>query len=230
MEFDKKRMINTGEVIRYLGYEGNTPDEEMLELIKECEEEIVNAAVPLFKYKKGDIKVQDDGLSVCDGRLFLFGNSIKEHLKDCEYTVLCCETLSKKVDDIIDTAQKEDMLKALILDACANAAVEELRLYAEELITEEYPDYEVIWQFGIGYGDLPLSLQHDFLNELGASDIGVSANKSCILTPLKSVSGFLGLKKKINTTSDSEPAMKCRQRGCAVCSNREKCIYKKLPD
>lgn len=229
MEFDKKRLINTEEVIRYLGYGESAPDEDMLKLIKECEDIISEVAKPEFVYKKGDIEVKEDGLLVCEGRLFLPGDSIKEHLEGCSHTILCCATLSEKVDEIIEEAQNEDMLKTLLLDACANAAVEELRLYAEEVIGREYPDYDIVWQFGTGYGDLPLTIQPALIEELDAGSIGVSVTKSCMLKPMKSVSGFLGLKKKLSGSEASDKA--CRQRGCAVCKNRETCIYrKKIPD
>ena len=37
---------------------------------------------------------------------------------------------------------------------------------AEEMIAAEFSDYYQTWRFGIGYGDLPLTLQSDFLNHM----------------------------------------------------------------
>ena len=51
------------------------------------------------------------------------------------------------------------MAKALVFDSLASVAVEQACDKVEELLREEYPDYYQTFRFGIGYGDLPISMR-----------------------------------------------------------------------
>ena len=176
--WDNTKLINRKETLRYLGYGKHQPTKDILQTLQECE-----------RTKEGILTQQ--------GGLLLTGNSILKHLSGCDRAVFSCCTLGKAVDDKIEEFQKQDMLKALLLDAAANAAIEEVRRFVEDQVAKNYPDDEVIWQFGVGYGDLPLSLQPKLLDLLQAKEkIGVCVNSSLLLIPLKSVSGIMGLRKK----------------------------------
>lgn len=220
---EKQKMINRKETYRYLGYRGNVPDENMLYEIDCCEEEFLKVVDPKYHYQVFDLQIQDDRLLTADGEFEFVGIAIKKHLAGCEKVAFSCATLSAGVDELIDRAQANgEMLHALIYDAMANAAVEEVRFMAEHALAKEYPEYKINWQFGIGYGDLPLTLQPQFLEKLDAKkQLGVVATNSCLLTPLKSISGFIGLSKQLTTTSD------CQQHSCGACDLNSNCTYKK---
>jgi 5-methyltetrahydrofolate--homocysteine methyltransferase len=220
---EKHKTINRKETYRYLGYRGNVPDENMLYEIDCCEEEFLKVVDPKFYYRVFDLKTQEDQLMTVDGEFEFLGNAIKKHLSGCEKVAFSCATLSAGVDELIDQAQaKGEMLHALIYDAMANAAVEEVRFMAEHALAKEYPEYKINWQFGIGYGDLPLTLQPQFLEKLDAKNqLGVVATDHCLLTPLKSISGFIGLSKQRKETED------CQQHACGACELNSNCAYKK---
>ena len=112
-----------------------------------------------------------------------------------------------------------DMIKTLVYDALANVAIEQVCDVVEGFIEKDMPDYNHTWRFGIGYGDLPLSLQDSFLSVLNAQKtIGVCATESCILTPRKSVTCILGLSKgEIEQT----------KRSCNTCNMKDKCQFRK---
>lgn len=217
-------LIHREEEIRYLGYGAHFPESEIIEELADCEKEMIAIMKPKFIYQKTELVWDKECIKIAEGRIDLPGNDIKEHLKGCEFGILSCATLGKEVDERIDIAQKEDMLQALFFDAIANSAIEELRLFMEKQIAKENKLYEVVWQFGVGYGDFPLTLQPKLLEELQAKEkIGLTVNNRCILTPLKSVSGIIGLKKQRDFTS----ATNCKQRNCLFCNQREHCIYQK---
>lgn len=219
----KESLINRKETIRFLGYGIKLPDHEILEQLEWCEQKLISAMEPKFIYLESEIEHKDNMIITADGALKLTGNSIKEHLAGCNKLILCCATLSGKVDDLIDQAQKTDMLHALLLDASANAAIEELRILIEKKLQAIFKEYEIVWQFGIGYGDLPLYIQKDFLEVLGTREkIGVIANDSFILIPLKSITGFLGLREKKKGVKSG-----CIQNHCNTCSRGANCIYKR---
>jgi len=124
-------LLNRDEIIRYLGYKNQEPDEIMLEEIKICEDEFYKVMVPRFHYEVFDLKREGERLMLSDESFEFLGNDIKKHLTGCMKVAFSCATLSEGVDELIDRAQKVDMLMAFIYDAIANAVVEEVRAKAE---------------------------------------------------------------------------------------------------
>ena len=215
-------LINRKEIIRYLGYKSQEPDEIMLQEIVDCEQEFIKIVKPKYYYEVFELVREEDRLFTADMEFEFLGTSIKKHLLGCEKVAFSCLTLSEAVDHLIDQAQKEDMLHALIYDAIANAAVEEVRFRLEEDLKQQFSGEEVNWLFGIGYGDLPLTLQKPFLDKVKAANhIGLRANEKSILIPLKSVTGFVGIGKHPMVSSG------CKQKACHVCLKRNECIYSK---
>ncbi len=194
---DNAKLMNRKETLRYLGYGKQQPTEDILDILEECEIELKEIMQPDYTFLTTKIQRTKEGILTQQGGILLTGNSILKHLAGCDRAVLNCCTLGKAVDDKIEEVQKKDMLKALLLDATANAVIEEVRRFVEDLVAKNYPSDEVIWQFGVGYGDLPLSLQPKLLELLQTKEkIGVCVNSRLLLIPLKSVSGIMGLRKK----------------------------------
>lgn len=244
MQMNPKDCINMEEAIRYLGYGSEQPDENIMEELTICRDAIVEVLQPKYIYKVFPLEREGEELYVGNHALKLEGNAIKQHLKDCDFVALGCATLSAGLDELIDQKQKEDMLHSLLLDSLANAAIEEVRLQLEESLAKEFYEFDINWQFGIGYGDLPLSMQSDFLELINAEkEIGVRANESSILMPMKSVSGFIGLKKKVELSEEKlegNPEDKpeethtavtkkrtCGLNQCDRCNMKDRCMFKK---
>lgn len=154
--------------------------------------------------------------------LLLKGNSIKEHLGEEEFAVAGCLTLGDGVDLLIEHLEDENLLEATFADALANAAVELLRARLERDAAETF-NREFGWLFGIGYGDLPLGLQKDFLWAMDAKKIGLSVTRKMILRPSKSVTGFLNVKKREGDGAN------CNGK-CSICPQRERCQVFKRED
>lgn len=211
--------LNKKEALRYMGQADSDCDDRLSILMEQCEKRLLSVIRPRYLYQCFDIKENDEGIHVENTSLTLVGNDIKRHLKGCTKAVLLCTTLSAEADRVIRIAGLKDMLEALTLDCLASTAVEQLCDKAELKIKEDYPEYEMTWRYGIGYGDLPISLQKDFLNVLNAPKlIGLNVTESFILTPRKSVTAVIGLSK-----DKIEPA----KRGCAVCTLKGTCAYRK---
>lgn len=117
--------------------------------------------------------------------------------------------------------QVSDMARALILDSCASAAVENL---CDNLETDLRAEVEaeglfLTDRFSPGYGDLPLSFQRDFCALLNAQrQIGLTVSESSLLIPRKSVTAVLGISHWPRTT---------RSSGCANCNLFETCQIRK---
>ena len=208
--------INRAEVLRYLGYKGIGADETINSLIDECEAEVLKAAVPRYVYRVVDVTQVDEGVRLEGTSVTLKGNSIKEHLKGCNKAALIAVT--EGIDRQLRVLQLTDMAKALVFDSLASVAVEQTCDKVEELLREEYPDYYQTFRFGIGYGDLPLSQQGEFLKILNAPKlIGLNIGKTDMMTPTKSVTAVIGL-----TTGE----VSSKKKGCMSCNLKGTCRFR----
>ena len=112
-----------------------------------------------------------------------------------------------------------DMARAAVLDACGSAWTEAACDAAEEEIRSRFPGMYLTDRFSPGYGDLPLSLQADFLRATDAGrKLGITANESFLMLPSKSVTAVIGL---------ADRPQGAKIRGCAYCGMRENCEYRR---
>lgn len=197
------------EVLRYLGGADAQPDERLNALLDSCEKELLQIAEPKYLYRMIELPCAD----------LISGDDIKAHLRGCDRAVLLCATLGAEVDRTLRVTQLRDMSRAVVLDSMANAAIEQVCDKAERLIAARLPDCYLTFRYSPGYGDYPITMQKKFLEALDAPrKIGLSRNASDLLTPSKSVTAIIGVSK--------EPVER-RRRGCAVCSLRETCRYRR---
>ena len=210
--------LDKNEALRYMGHRGEDIDEQLDKLITKCEKEVLRCVKPRFVYKVCDISREEKGILVKDTNLFLTGNSIKKHLDGCDKAVLMAVTISADADRLIRIAQIRDMAEAVVIDSLCSVAVEQACDRAELIIKEENPGYYQTFRFGLGYGDLPISLQGQFLHVLNApKQIGLNVSSTDMLTPTKSVTAIIGI---------SDTQEKCHIKGCEVCEKKD-CIYRR---
>jgi 5-methyltetrahydrofolate--homocysteine methyltransferase len=177
--------IDITQTLEYLGFKGTLPDAKVLKAIKQCETKLLEVITLRYIYK---VDTPSNPL--------LVGNDINELMQDCEKTVFMCCTLGLAADRFISTAGVTDIANELFADALANAAIEQICDMTEEIISKSYPGYKRTMRFSPGYGDFPLSIQPKILGFLNAEKlIGVTAKESFMMTPLKSVTAVIGLKK-----------------------------------
>ena len=213
--------INKEEVLRYLGYKGQEIDENLSNTIEECREEIKKIIMPRVIYSYKNIKPCDDGVEVITTNLILKGKDIKEHLKNSKECVLMAVTLGNEVERKTRLYEKINLTKALILDACATTAVEEVCDIVENSVKEKaiLSGMNITFRYSPGYGDLPLDVQNSFLRALDAQKkIGLTVSENNLLFPRKSVTAIIGI-------VDSE--IKNKRKSCNECSNYENCNFRR---
>ena len=210
--------INTDEVLRYMGTPPDKADASLRALVDRCAREVLAAVRPRWAYRTFDLTPEEEGVRLSCG-LLLPGQDLKRHLKDCRRAVLFCATLSAQADALIRRAESGDMLRALALDCCATAAVEELCDQIEGDLQSQFPGCFFPFRYSPGYGDLPLTLQESLLNLLDAPrKVGLCASSSHILTPRKSVTAILGI---------ADHPIEANTRSCVGCPAHDSCQYRK---
>lgn len=211
--------INIDEALRYMGFNENINIDNIVPLLRKCEEDLINSANIRYCYKIFDIERKENNISLVNTNLQLTGKAILSHLDNCSKAVLMACTLSDMVDKLINRYNITDMTSALIADAMASAMIEQVCNEVEEIIKKEINIKNMTWRFSPGYGDLPIDIQQRFIQVINAEkQIGLSVTDSNILIPRKSVTAIIGI---------SDNAIPQKKRGCAVCNMNKTCQFRK---
>ena len=210
------REVRRNEVLLYLGYKGGEVPPEIEAAIARCSAELLKTARPRTIWRLFD--PEEDfhlrGTAFTPG-----GQDVRKLLRGCRQVILMAATLGAETDRLIARREVTDMADAVILDCCANSAIEVVcDQLCEDLAAESAPLY-LTDRFSPGYGDMPLAQQPDFCAVLNtARTIGLTVARSGLMTPLKSVTALIGLSPVPQTM---------RARGCAFCSRFENCAFRK---
>lgn len=213
--------VNKEEVLRYLGYKGQDIDEKMNLEINECREEIKKLILPRAVYSYNNIKPHAEGVEVINTNLILKGKDIKEHLKNSKQCVLMAVTLGNEVEKKTRLYEKTNLTKALILDACATTAVEEVCDIIENKVKEKAfkEEKDITFRYSPGYGDLPLDIQNSFLRAIDAQKkIGLTVSENNLLFPRKSVTAIIGI---------IDSGIEKKKKSCKECNNYENCSFRR---
>ena len=216
-----KITINKDEVLRYLGYKDQVLDGITNRLMDESIKEINDLMEEKYVYKFFNITRGKGKLWIKDTNLRLLGEDIKKHLAHSESCILMAVTLGHEVDTIIRYYEKISMTKAIILDACASTAIEEIcDEVNDELEVKVSKDNKVLTsRYSPGYGDLPIDMQNSLLDILGAKkSIGLSVTSHNILIPRKSVTAIIGI---------VDPKYKKEEISCINCNKYNSCNYRR---
>ncbi|MBU5438907.1 methionine synthase [Tissierella sp. MSJ-40] len=213
--------INKKEVLRYLGYKNQILDQTTKILIEECIDEIRHLVSKRYIYRILDISRKESKIILSQYILELEGKDINRHLEGAESCVLMAVTLGNYVDTRIRYYEKFDMTKALILDACATTAVEQVCDEACEEIESKVNQQgkKLTPRYSPGYGDLPIEIQQKFISILEADKtIGLTTSSHNILIPRKSVTAIMGI---------VDENQKIEKRTCLNCNKFSDCIARK---
>lgn len=208
--------IDRREALIYLGYKGGAISEDAAADIERCERLLMETARPRAVWKM--FMLMPDG-TFAGSDFRPQGGDIRALLSGCGSAVLMAATLGNEVEALIRRAQVKSMADAVILDACASAAIENVcdNLCAD--IEKELSPQYLTDRFSPGYGDLPLTQQGELFRVLDVTRrIGVTLSASGLMLPQKSVTAILGV---------SPVPTKKRAKGCASCGLFETCQYRK---
>lgn len=195
------------EVLRYLGVRGDG-DAALCASVAKQSSLLMEAARPRLVWKRMPIEAQ-----------YVEGEDLRRLLQDGKELVLFAATLGLEVERLSRQMQLTDMADALIIDACADAAIENIcDNFCDDLAKEISPLY-LTQRFSPGYGDLPLSYQKKLFDALDIfRRIGVSLTESGLMLPQKSVTAIMGIR---------EAPMAGRASSCAFCNLKDHCTHRR---
>ena len=182
--------ISREEALRYMGVRG-APDAALREDLERCAARLVSVARPRALWRL--FSLEPDG--TLSGASFRpAGEDIRRHLAGCAQVIGLAATLGAETETLIRRAQGRDMADALMLDALASAAIENVcdNLCAD--LARELAPRKLTPRFSPGYGDFPLTQQRELCAVLNVTRLlGVTLTPGGLMIPQKSVTALIGV-------------------------------------
>ncbi len=199
------------ETLRYLRYTDQVITQEQDALIDSAIAEVQEYASPRTVHRIFDL-IEKDGLLAIDAELDLHFSDLQKLLSGCGSCLLIAGTLGVQLDQRMRYISRFDMAKYVIMDAAANALVEEIC----DKLQESLPFSSLTFRFSPGYGDVPIALQKQLMQVLDAGRrIGLTLTSNLLMMPQKSISGIVGIGKEN------------KQRTCSGCRRFDDCEYRR---
>lgn len=210
---------STKEAIRYLGYGKTSVDEKTMSMIQESFEELEKNSEPKCVYRMFELSFpKENEVQICN--LHIKSKNLYKNLKGCSQVAVFGATLGTAVDRQIRTYEITDMARAVVMQACAAATLEEYCDEMQEQIAQQLAEENLYLRprFSPGYGDFSIQHQREILDMLDAPKrIGLTMTDAYMLAPTKSVTAVIGISKT------KEP---CHQKGCEECTKVD-CLYRR---
>lgn len=211
--------ISEKEVLRYLGFRQNKPDETTLRLIDEIKTAIQTEIQPKSIYGEFPLAFLSQREVQIGDKVFE-SETLCRHLRTCARVLVFAATLGAGADRLLRRYAATDRAKAAVAQAVLAAATESYcdAVCAEIAAKEKENGWYLRPRFSPGYGDMALTAQKDLFSLLEITKrTGIVLTESCLMLPTKSVTAFIGLTRE---------AELCDKRGCALCDNTD-CAYRK---
>lgn len=179
------------EVLRYAGDQTSSP--EIISILKECLKESGDRFNTKVAYRIFPIERTTNILKI--GSLLLSSKSLKKNLESCEQVIIFAATAGLEIDRLITKYAKLSPVRSLMFHSIGAERVEALcDAFCNQITKNE--NLVTVPRFSPGYGDLSLEVQKDILTLLNANNtIGIGLNESLMLSPSKSVTAFVGIKR-----------------------------------
>jgi len=195
---------NEKEILRYTGCKDIDEGSDVVHLMRECIKEVSDLSACTFNlcYRIFPVIKSDGGLIDFEAIKFT-SNDLTRCLKDCDRAVFLAATLGQGLDRLIRKYNRLEPARALFMQAIGAERVESmLDTFCSELpgkieaITKE-TGIMTRPRYSPGFGDLPLSVQPDFLKLLDANKrLGISLSEGFLMSPSKSVTAIVGILEK----------------------------------
>lgn len=205
--------IRREEALRYMGITA-APSAEMARDLDRCAETVAAAARPKAVWRL--FETEEDG--TLKGTNFRPEGEDVRRLTGGGPVILMAATLGAEVERLILRTEGTSMSDALMMDALASAAIENVcdNLCCD--LAREMAPRRLTPRFSPGYGDFPLEQQKNMCDVLNVGRLlGITLTPGGLMIPQKSVTALIGL-----TETDGE-----KTGGCAACAMRDRCLYRR---
>lgn len=210
------------ELARYLHMEEDTEHPAYCYMKERLAELTSSDLEAVGGYAIGTIEGLDlqGGTLTVEGTTFEVGAQVCGYLKEAtEAALFLCTAGALFSDEAHALNAQGEFLEAYIIDAIGSLTVERAMDKIHKALEEEQAarGMKITNRYSPGYCNWPLKDQRPLFAFVGENPTGIALSESCLMHPIKSVSGVIG----IGTTA------RRRAYGCVICQNKT-CIYRRL--
>jgi len=206
VDIDKKA------VYQCLGYMNHTPTPF---ISSEIDSQIVGAyqlIKPVYTYALKAIESIKGHKVFLEDYLVLTSKTVSYVLSDCDYAAIFLSTIGFNLEEeMTKLLEKDDMLSAIILDAIGTEAIEKTadKLQGDVEGLAKTMGCRATLRYSPGYCDWNVKQQEVIFQVIDSTALDVKLTASCMMVPLKSVSGIIGIGKFDKTKPP--PCVRCKK-------------------
>ena len=200
--------IDRQALYQLMGYGGRVPAKPFVDMIDTMIDELAGCCTPAYGYVVHPVKhIEETHLQIAETMLQT-GKIITTSLKEAAYVALFVATIGNGFEQWRKKA-KDDMVRAFFADSLGSVLAEATTVVMLARIEREMNEQGLFVSnsYSPGYCDWKLFEQQKLFSFFPAHFCGVTLTESCLMLPLKSVSGIIGIGKDV----------KKRLYACEVC-------------
>ena len=208
--------VEEGKLAKLLGGKQNRElPKSIRNKLRVLEDKFNSLIKPHIYYRVVDFRVKERGIIHIEGAIEFESNNLSEVMKSAEKLVFFIGTLGSGIEEEIGALMgNNDLPEAYILDAMGSVAAEDLVDKFQKTIENECErtGKTVTLRFSPGYCDWPLTEQKKLFSLFKSEDIPVQLLDSCLMQPVKSISGVFGIVPQGSILFN--PCSDCDDRAC----------------
>ena len=218
--------IDRSEVLRYMGYAGQSMSPELERRIDTGMERCLSIGVPRGVWRIFDVDgdgTKENGMPfvrLAGTSLELLGTSMQKHMDGAVAVGVMAVTVGMGVERELRRLSLTDRVGQIVFDAAATTLVERTADACEASIVAAGHERGLFanFRFSPGYGDMPMTTQPVLLQALDAQrQLGITLTDTMLMVPTKSVTAVVGLFETIQPSTHAT---------CAGCPCFDFCIIR----
>jgi len=162
------------------------------------------------------IDIDTDGSTLrMENVTFSVGQIIGSQIKKAESIAVFACTIGSGISELSKSCMKNgDMIQGYILDTIGSVAVEKAMDVIQQKLaeTESRRGRKISNRFSPGYCEWDIGAQQQLFSLLPGNFCGIKLTESALMLPIKSVSGIIGIGKKVKFLD--YPCKICESRNC----------------
>ncbi|MDD4592249.1 MAG: vitamin B12 dependent-methionine synthase activation domain-containing protein [Parabacteroides sp.] len=198
------------EIYQAMGYRNHTPDEYVLQQVSEVMTSVKSLCIPRYMFQlveaervsNKDLKVKETTFSV--------GKIISSYLPGMTHVCMFVATAGKEYEAYLNHLKIEgDILKEFVADAIGSAIAEACVTKLQKELSY-YNELNQSLSYSPGYCGWNIQEQKKLFSFFPEEPCGIRLSHSCLMAPVKSVSGMIGMGKILQP----------QPYRCEICSNK----------
>jgi len=202
--------IDKNEIYLNLGYGGQTPDAQFIEMIDELIEHIQNFCIPNAGYLIFSGIIPDKNYLEINNIRIKVGAVITKYLHGATHFAVFVVTAGEEFDKYLEQLKAEgDIVSEFLAYSIGTEIAKATIRFVTDKITEEADKsvFKITHSYSPGHCSWHVREQQQLFSLLPEHPCGIKLNDSCLMHPVKSVSGIIGLGKEVTSTPN----------GCDIC-------------